>query len=316
MMQSTPSKIFFILYFAAFAQNLCALYGEFFNYFINFSIFREKMMEYNIKLKNGLVLRGFIASPGEKSRAIIVFVHGLGEHIRRYKAWSDMLIRERIAFTGVDLPGHGRSDGKRGYIRSFALTDEMIDILLDSSAKTFPGVPVFLYGHSLGGAIVLDYILRKNPPIKGAIATAPWLRLAFEPPKVKLMLASVMKNLLPGLLQPSGLVTGHLSRDTEVVEQYKADPLVHDRISVSLFHSGMSAARNSLANASELNIPVLLMHGSDDKILSPEGSREFEAKTNLAELKIWDGLYHEIHNEPLKGEVFAYLVSWISKKLT
>jgi alpha-beta hydrolase superfamily lysophospholipase len=273
-------------------------------------------MDYNIKLKNGLVLRGFIASPGEKSRATIVFVHGLGEHIRRYKTWSDMLIRERIAFTGVDLPGHGRSDGKRGYIRSFALTDEMIDILLESAAKTFPGVPVFLYGHSLGGGIVLDYILRKNPAIKGAIITSSWLKLAFEPPKIKLVLASIMKNIFPGLLQPSGLVADHLSHDREVVEQYKADPLVHDKISVSLFHSSMNAAKNSLANASDLNIPILLMHGSDDLILSPEGSREFEAKTNLAELKIWDGGYHELHNEPFKGEVFACLVSWIGKKLS
>lgn len=273
-------------------------------------------MDYNIKLKNGLVLRGFIASPGEKSRATIVFVHGLGEHIRRYKTWSDMLIRERIAFTGVDLPGHGQSDGKRGYIKSYAITDEMIDILLESASKTFPGIPVFLYGHSLGGGIVLDYILRKNPAIKGAIVTSPWLKLSFEPEKIKVFLASVMKGILPGLIQPSGLVVDHISHDPEVVEKYKADPLVHDRISVSLFHSAMSAAAYSISHASDLKIPLLLMHGSEDKMCSPEGSREFEAKTNLAELKIWDGGYHELHNEPFKGEVFACLVSWISKRLT
>jgi alpha-beta hydrolase superfamily lysophospholipase len=100
-----------------------------------------------------------------------------------------------------------------------------------------------------------------------------------------------------------------------VVEKYKSDPLVHDRISVSLFHSAMSAAANSLAGAGELKVPLLLLHGSDDKISSPEGSRIFASKTSLAELKIWEGGYHELHNEPFKKEVFDFILNWINKKL-
>jgi acylglycerol lipase len=272
-------------------------------------------MDYNIKLKNGQVLRGFITTPGENTRAVVIFVHGLGEHIFRYTSWADLLSNEGIGFTGVDLPGHGRSDGKRGYIKSYALTDEMIDILLNSVSMTFPSIPVFLYGDSLGGGIVLDYILRKNPSIKGSIVTSPWLKLSFEPAKIKIILASAMKSLLPGLVQPSGLVVDHLSRDREVVEKYISDPLVHDRISVSLFHSAVSAAEYSLAHASDLKVPLLIMHGSDDMICSPEGSREFAAKTSMAELKVWEGGYHEIHNEAFKNEVFAYLVNWINARI-
>lgn len=272
-------------------------------------------MDYSIKLKDGRILRGLMKSPGEKGRALIIFVHGLGEHIQRYNLWSDQLVSNGIGFTGVDLPGHGRSDGKRGDIRSCRQTDEMIDILLESAIKTFPGTPVFLYGHSLGATIVLDYILRKKPGIRGAIVTSPWLKLSYEPDKFKLVLASVMKNILPGLIQPSGLVVDHLSNDREVVEKYKADPLIHDKISVSLFHSTMRAAAYSLAHASGLSVPVLLMHGTDDMICSPEGSREFASKTNMAELKIWDGAYHELHNEPIKGEVFAFMLNWINGKL-
>ena len=272
-------------------------------------------MEYSIKLKKGQVLRGFIASPGEKVRANIIFVHGHGEHIQRYSAWAELLNKESIGFTGVDLPGHGRSDGARGYIKSYALTDEMIDILHNSSVNTFPGTPVFIYGHSMGGGIVLDYLLRKKPAIKGAIVTSPLLKLAFEPSKFKITLVTVMKYLLPGRIPPSGLEVNHSARDREEVEKYKADPLIHDKISVSLFHSIMNAAAYSLDHAAELKVPLLLMHGSDDRICSPEGSRLIAAKAPLSELKIWDGGYHELHNEPFRQEVFEFLMKWINKIL-
>jgi len=270
-------------------------------------------MDFNIRLSNGQILKGIVQSPGEHTKAVIILVHGLGEHIQRYTHWADLFKKEGIGILGVDLPGHGRSHGRRGYIRSFALTDEMIDILLKSSHNTFPGCPVYIYGHSLGGGIVLDYILRKKPKINGAIVTSPYLRLAFQPAKSKLVLASIMKYVLPGLIQPSGLDARHISHDEAIVLKYKKDPLVHGKISVSLFDAAMTAAKNSLNHASELKIRTLLMHGSDDMLTSPDGSREFAAKTKLAELKIWDGGFHELHNEPFKEEVFNYIMSWIKR---
>jgi alpha-beta hydrolase superfamily lysophospholipase len=270
-------------------------------------------MDFNIKLSNGQVLRGIIQSPGENLKAVIVFVHGIGEHIHRYDYWAGLFNKEGIGFAGVDLPGHGRSDGRRGHIKSYALLDEMIDILLKSCRQTFPGAPVYIYGHSLGGGIVLDYLLHRNPRVKGAIVTSPWLRLAFKPSKSKLILASIMKNLLPGFVQPTGLNVSHISHDENVIEKYTTDPLVHGKISVSLFHSAMTAAKYSLEHASELKVPTLLLHGSDDMINSPEGSREFAGKTSLVELKIWDGGYHELHNEPFKDEVFKYILYWINR---
>ena len=271
-------------------------------------------MDYNIKLSNGQVLKGMIQSPGENARAIIIMVHGIGEHIQRYSYLADLFMKEGIAFTGVDLPGHGRSDGRRGNIKSYKLLEEMITIMIDSCRKTFPGIPVYLYGHSLGGGIVLDYILRVNPRIKGAIVTSPWLRLSFEPPKIKVLLASLMKNLVPGLVQPTGLNVSHISHDKAVVENYKTDPLVHDMCSVSLYNEAMKAAKYSLEHASDLKIPTLLIHGSDDMINSPEGSREFAQKSDKVILKIWEGGYHELHNETFKDDVFRYIMDWINKK--
>lgn len=268
-------------------------------------------MEFNIKLSNGQILKGMIQSPGENLKAVIVMVHGIGEHIHRYDHWAAMFNTEGIGFAGVDLPGHGLSDGKRGDIKSYNLLGEMIDILIESCKKTFTGCPIYVYGHSLGGGIVLDYLLRRNPKIKGAIITSPYLRLAFEPPRIKIVLASVMKHLLPGLIQPTGLNADQLSHDKTVVEKYKNDPLVHDKISVRLFSESAEAANYSLIHASELMVPTLMLHGSNDLILSVEGSREFAGKTKMAELKIWEGGYHELHNEPFKEEVFKYIMNWI-----
>jgi acylglycerol lipase len=272
-------------------------------------------MDFNIKLSNGQVLKGMIESPGETTKAVVLLVHGLGEHVQRYNYWAGLFKKEGIGFAGVDLPGHGRSEGRRGYIKNYAQLGEMIDILLATCRKTFPGTPVFLYGHSLGGVIVLDYLIRKNPKIKGAIATSPFLRLAFEPPKIKLFLASVMKGLLPGLIQPSGLNADHLSQDKAVVERYKNDPLVHGKISVGLFHGTMKAAKFVLANAADLKISTLILHGSADLIISPEGSREFAGKSKMVELKIWNDCFHEPHNEPFRDEVFEFIMSWINKQL-
>jgi alpha-beta hydrolase superfamily lysophospholipase len=189
----------------------------------------------------------------------------------------------------------------------------MLDILLKTCKQTFPGCPVYIYGHSLGGGLVLDYLLRNNPKIKGAIVTSPWLRLTTEPPKGKILLASIMKNLLPGLVQSSGLNADFISHDKAAVEKYTSDPLVHGKISVGLFSGAMSAGEYSLTHASELKIPTLLMHGTDDMLTSPEASREFASKTDKVELKIWDGGYHELHNETFKDEVFKYIINWIGR---
>jgi alpha-beta hydrolase superfamily lysophospholipase len=277
--------------------------------------YKKKEMDFQIRLSNRKILRGIIKSPGDSVRAGIILVHGIGEHIGRYSYWIDRLCKNGYGFAGVDLPGHGRSDGKRGHINSYSLADEMLDFLISEYKKTFPGVPVFIYGHSLGGGIVLQYILRKNPGINGAVVTSPWLRLSFAPDRTKLLLARIMKNLLPSLTQPSGLVVKFISHDQKVVDDYIADPLNHNKISVGLFISAVNAAHYSLEHAGDLKVPLLLMHGSDDQITSPQGSIDFAAKTKMAELKIWDGGYHELHNETFKEDVLTYIEKWIEKQI-
>lgn len=271
-------------------------------------------MDINLRLNNGQLLNGFILSPGENPEGVIVLVHGIGEHVRRYNHWAERFKKENYAFTAIDMPGHGKSDGGRGKVRRYSDIYEMIGVMLKTAGRTFPGVPLYLYGHSLGGGIVLDYTVRFNPAVKAVIATSPWLRLSFEPSKLKMMLATVMKTLLPGLVQSTGLEAIHLSHDESVLDIYNSDPLVHGKISVGFFSGASSSAKYALNHAADLKQPVLIVHGSDDMICSPEGSREFCSKTPRAELKIWDGGYHELHNEPFREDVFRYIVDWIRQQ--
>jgi alpha-beta hydrolase superfamily lysophospholipase len=273
-------------------------------------------MDFNIKLRNGLVLRGLIKSPGNDMKAVMILVHGLGEHINRYSQWAANFVSRKIGFAGVNLPGHGSSQGKRGHISSYDLYNEMIDILVSECRKTFPGIPIFLYGHSLGGTIVLYYLLRRKPVIKGAIVTSPWIRLSYEPDRSKVRIASLASHIVPGLLQPSGLVAEHLSHDHDIVRSYKTDPDIHDKISVSLFINTVKAADYILKNASSLDVPLLLLHGNEDQICSPDATREFASNTDKAELRIWEGGFHELHNEPFKQEVFEYTMNWINSRLS
>jgi alpha-beta hydrolase superfamily lysophospholipase len=272
-------------------------------------------MDFNIKLSNGQILKGFIQSPGEDAKAVVIMVHGIGEHIQRYNYLANLFKNKGIGFAGVDLPGHGRSDGRRGHIKNYSLIRETIDILISSCRKTFPQLPIFIYGHSLGGGIVLDYLLHRNPRVNGAIVTSPWLRLVAEPSMFTISLVSVLKYLVPGLTLSSGLNKSYLSIDKSVIEKYISDSLVHGKISVSLFHGAMNSAKYSLAHASELKVPTLMLHGSNDLICSSEGSSEFAGKTELVELKIWEGGYHELHNEPFKDEVFELVLAWVNNKI-
>lgn len=248
-------------------------------------------------------------------RALILLVHGLGEHAGRYKTWAERFNKSGISFRSFDLPGHGQSDGRRGVLPPFEKVYDLIDSIIDGITADLDGVPFFLYGHSLGGGLVLNYIIRRKPSLRGAIVTSPWIRLAEEPPRIKVLLASVAKKVMPGMTQPSGLNVNNLSHDKDVVALYKNDPLVHGMISAGLFASMTDAAAETLARASEISCPLLLAHGRDDMICSPSGSVEVAGSAPLATLKLWDGGYHELHNDLMKEEHFEFITEWIDTLL-
>jgi alpha-beta hydrolase superfamily lysophospholipase len=254
--------------------------------------------------------------PGTETIAVIALVHGMGEHSGRYRRFAEFFATHGIAIIAFDQRGHGKSEGKKGHITHYNQLLDGIDELLERARLQFKDKPVFLYGHSMGGNLVLNYALKKPNTVKGVIATGPWLKLAFEPPAFQLKLAHLMRNLYPGFTQGSNLKTAHLSHDPEIVKAYERDRLVHDRISASFFMNLYQAGLYALQHANELKVSSLVMHGGDDKITSQPASEEFARKANVvAEYKLWDGMYHEIHNEPEKEAVLQHVVDWIRRQI-
>jgi len=276
-----------------------------------------KHTEFKFKTFDRLQLFGQSWQPEDQSRAVVCLIHGLGEHSGRYGHVADRLTQAGYSVFAFDLRGHGKSEGPRGHTPSYEALMQDIYFLLEVANKQFPQLPSFLYGHSLGGNLVLNYVLRRQSHLKGVIATDPWLRLAFEPPCFKIILAQITNYIWPSFFQKNGLDTKVLSRDPEVVHAYENDPWVHDHISARMFIGIYQSGQWALENASEFSLPLLLMHGGEDKIISVTASHEFAiTKTKNCTLKIWDGLYHEIHNEPEKEEVFKFLIDWIDKKVS
>jgi len=248
-------------------------------------------------------------------KALILLVHGLGEYAGRYSSWAARFNVNGITLRAFDLPGHGRSGGRRGVMPSLEKIYETIDLMLAALAGEYPGVPLFIYGHSLGGGIVLNYLVRNNPAIKGAIVTSPWIYLTETPPKAKVILVKLMKRLVPGMTQPSGLKTEYLSREPAVASRYNDDPLVHGLISAGLFSAVTDAGTETVSRAAEISVPLLLAHGRDDMITSPAGSVRVAEAAPKATLKLWEGGYHELHNDILRDDHFDFIIEWIDTLL-
>ena len=248
-------------------------------------------------------------------KAVILLVHGFGEHSGRYRDWATKFNEKGVSMRAFDLPGHGQSEGRRGVMPPFEALFDTIDIILKDIAAELPGIPQLIYGHSLGGGIVLDYLIRRKPSLAGAIATSPWIKLAFEPPKAKQLLASIASRIMPGMTQSSGLKTEDLSRDPKVVEAYRNDPLVHGMISGEIFGSITDAGKEIIGRASEITLPLLLVHGRSDRITSAAATMEVAAAAPGATLKLWDGGYHELHNDLLREDHFEFIIEWIDTLL-
>lgn len=256
------------------------------------------------------------AWPVANPKGGVVLVHGLGEHSGRYAHVAQTLNEAGLSVLAPDLPGHGLSEGRRGHFPSYEQVLDLIGQALTYLGEAVSGQPLFLYGHSLGGNLVVNYALRRPQGLRGAIASGPWLRLAIQPPRWRVALARTVGRLLPAITQPNGLDPHDLSHDPQVVQAYIEDPLVHDRISAGLFLAAYQAGLSALENASRLQVPLLLMHGTADRLTSPEASAAFCARAgSLCTLRLWEGLYHEVHNEPQKAEVLATLRNWLESLL-
>jgi alpha-beta hydrolase superfamily lysophospholipase len=256
--------------------------------------------------------------PDTDPKALIALVHGLGEHTGRYIQVGKAMAAAGYALAGFDLRGHGRSGGARGHSSSLNAYMQDIRQFLDLMAQRHAELPRFLYGHSLGGLLSLSYAIQYSADLKGVIVTGAALRSSLQEQKAKLMMAKLLGTFMPTMTIQSGLDPTTISRDQGVVNAYVSDKLVHYSTSLGFGKAALSAIDLCFARAWEFTPPLLIMHGTADKLTYPGGSEDFARLASEhnkdVTLKLWDGLYHELHNEPEKAEVFKVMVEWVGKR--
>ncbi len=272
--------------------------------------------EFEISSGKGKAFHACEWSPPGKPKAMILLIHGLSDHAGRYHHLGTYFADSAYLLIIVDLRGHGRSFGKRGHFPSYKRNMDDISLFINEAKMRHPALPLVLYGHSMGGNLVLNYLIRQKPDVVGAVVTSPWLRLASKPPLFRILMAKLVNKVFPSLTQADGINPSFLSHDEEVASLYIADDLVHSRISVRTFVEISNAGEYALANASKLECPLLLMQGTDDSLTSFSASREFSGKvTAVHTFKAWDGLFHELHNEIGKETVLCFIREWINSRI-
>jgi alpha-beta hydrolase superfamily lysophospholipase len=272
--------------------------------------------EFQISCREEASFYGCQWSPSGDPKALILLIHGLSDHAGRYGHVGAFFASSGYAVIVIDLRGHGRSFGKRGDFPSYNQVMDDIALFLDEARKRHPAIPLILYGHSMGGNLVLNHLIRNKPEVAGAVVTSPWLRLTFKPPVYKFILAKMMNRIFPSFSQADGVIPAFLSHDEATARNYIADPLVHSRISVRTFLGISSAGEYALKHADKITCPLLLMHGTADSLTSFSASREFSGKIIARHtFKAWEGLFHELHNEPEKEAVLGFIKDWTEQLL-
>lgn len=250
--------------------------------------------------------------PDGEPTAVLLVAHGLGEHSGRYRSVVDTLLPEGWAVYGLDHRGHGRSDGPRAHIEDYALWLRDFDTFRKAVAARHPGLPVFLLGHSMGGQIALAYALDHQSDLAGLVLSAPALANTSVPKPLQQAL-KVVARVAPKL-RPKVLDLDKISKDPEIVAAYHADPYVfHGNATLGLTKALLDRFDDLPERARELRLPVLLMHGTDDVLTDPEGSRRLEQTCGSPDLTVryYDGLWHEIFHEPEREGPLRDLREWL-----
>lgn len=251
--------------------------------------------------------------PDGDLRGAIVLVHGLGEHAGRYEHVAAALVAAGYGVFALDHRGHGRSTGKRAFVKSY---DEFMRDLTQFRRMVeaeHPDTPLVMLGHSMGGNIVMGHVLGNQEGLAGIVLSGPALQVGGDISPVQLKVFSVMAKVAPGF-RPQGLSADAISRDPAVVEAYRNDPLVFTgKISAGLGAALIGAMQTFPQRYDQLRLPILVLHGTDDQLADVAGSRALEAGAVHADVtaRYYEGLYHEVFNEPEQDRVIADLLGWL-----
>ena len=255
--------------------------------------------------------------PEGDSRAVILIVHGLGEHCGRYMNLVNHLVPRGYAVYGFDHIGHGKSEGVREFVKRFEDYTDNLTIYLQMVKTEQPDKPVFLIGHSMGGLISSYYLLDNSDDFDGAVISGPAITVPENITPGTITTAKLLSKIVPklGMLQ---LDANDISRDPEVVRVYLDDPLVfNNKTPVRLMAECLKAMIRVNEEMEKISLPLLLVHGSEDRLAPPIGSKNLYQRAGSEEktLKVYEGLYHEVFNEPEHEQVLDDLAAWFDALL-
>jgi alpha-beta hydrolase superfamily lysophospholipase len=249
-------------------------------------------------------------------RAILINLHGLGDHSGLYPNLAAHFPPRGIAVHAYDMRGNGRSPGQRAFVRDWGEFREDLQAFLNQVRRWEPNVPLFLLGNSLGGLVVLDYAMQRPGGLVGAIAAAPALGKLGVPP-VLMALGKVMSRIVPRFSLQVGMDLTGLAHDPAVIDAVLADPYFHRRGTARLSTEVTAAISRVQAGAASLSVPLLILHGSADRMVPPDGSREFFAKVRYPdrEFREYPEGYHGLFADLNANQVLADLEQWIAARI-
>lgn len=256
-------------------------------------------------------------TPEEASRAVLVLVHGAGEHSGRYAGFAGQCCAAGVAVAALDHIGHGKSDGRYGHMERFQDYLDTLALFQKRVAQDFTGIPQVLLGHSMGGLIGASYLLEHQDQFMACALSGPAIKTELEPGLVQTTLIRLLSRFAPtlGVMQ---LDAGGVSRDPAVVKAYCDDPMVnHGKMSARFVSELFNAMRRVQDGAGRITLPLLILHGAADAMTAPAGSQFLHDTVSSEDktLKLYPALYHEIFNEPEKEQVIGDLLAWIEARL-
>lgn len=251
--------------------------------------------------------------PDGEMKAVLLLVHGLGEHSGRYTNHVNYFVPRGYAIYALDHLGHGKSAGGREVIDDFSDFTHTLAIFHRMVKEWQPDKPIFILGHSMGGLITCTYLLEHQAEFQGAILSAPALKSGDDVSAATIVIGKVAAKIMPkvGVL---ALDESGISRDPAVVDAYRSDPLVyHGKIPARLAAEMLATMQQVTAQMDKITLPFIVVQGSGDKIVDPAGAQMLydRAASRNKTLKMYDGLYHEIHNEPERNVMFDDVAAWL-----
>jgi alpha-beta hydrolase superfamily lysophospholipase len=264
----------------------------------------------------GLLLFRRAWHPAAPPRAVLLNLHGLGDHSGFYGALSDRMIASGFAVHALDMRGNGRSPGKRGHVDAWSDYREDLRRFVELVRREESGRPLFLLGNSLGGLIAIEYAMHHAEGLRGIIAAAPPLGQLSVPP-VLLALGRVMSRIWPAFSLETGMDLSGLARDPAVVDELLADPLFHRLGSARLSTEVRAAIARVQSRAAEFPLPLLVLHGSKDRLVPPDGSRTFVSRVAHPDTRLieYPEGRHVLFADSDREQVLADLVQWIEQHL-